>query len=152
MDELRTRILDEIRQILKKPGGRDDKLAQVCRILAQNFPYYNWVGFYIAIPDREELVLGPFVGAPTEHTKIPYGRGICGQAAVKLDTVVVEDVSRENNYLACSPEVKSEIVVPVFAEGKFVAELDIDSHIKGAFSPEDEKFLRKVCEYVAELF
>jgi len=98
------------------------------------------------------LVLGPFVGEPTEHVRIPYGKGICGQTAESGRTFVVADVAQQSNYLACSVKVKSEIVVPVFKDGEFVAELDIDSHTPGAFTPKDRRMLEEVAALAAGLF
>ena len=93
------------------------------------------------------LALGPFQGAMTPHTRIPLNQGICGAAASTGKTVVVDDVSLDNRYLACSTETKSEIVVPVFVRGKVVGELDIDSHFPAAFGDDD----RKLVEYCASL-
>lgn len=131
--------------------SRDEKLRRVCELLASQVPHYDWVGFYLVGERGDELVLGPFVGEPTEHVRIPFGRGVCGRAAVELRTIVVQDVSKETNYLACSPLVKSEIVVPIFKEGKFVGELDIDSHELAPFTEEDRKFLEKVAEVVSKI-
>ena len=78
----------------------------------------------------------------TPHTRIPLNQGICGAAASSGQTIVVDDVSRDSRYLACSLETKSEIVVPVFAHGKVVGELDIDSHFPAAFTPEDQEFVQ----------
>ena len=145
-------LLDKITNFLKFPAGRDEKLLRICKMLHDNIPHYDWVGFYIADEKKQTLSLGPFSGEPTEHTKIKFGEGICGQAAQKKDIFIVQDVSKETNYLSCSPAVKSEIVLPIFKEGKIVAELDIDSHSKSPFTEEDEIFLNKICEMVAFLF
>lgn len=144
--------LTEAKALLESHTGRDEALAALCRFLSERFPQYSWVGFYIVEPGTRELVLGPFVGEPTEHVRIPFGRGICGQAAEREETFVVQDVERESNYLSCSPFVKSEIVVPVFSDGAVAAELDIDSHLRGAFTPEDRAFLEAVAEAAAPLF
>jgi L-methionine (R)-S-oxide reductase len=114
-------------------------------------PYYDWVGFYCVDSSKNELVLGPFVGEPTEHVCIPFGKGLCGQAAERKETVIVQDVTKEPNYLACSPHVKSEIVVPVIKTGRLVGVLDIDSHTRSAFTAEDKRFLEPVCALVAKL-
>lgn len=127
-------------------------LQAICDLLKNDVPYYDWVGFYLTDPDAErELVLGPFSGAPTEHVKIAFGQGICGQAAERKQTFVVPDVSQETNYLSCSPTVKSEIVLPILKEGEVMGELDIDSHTVDAFSEEDRAFLLKVCLAVSRL-
>ena len=111
---------------------------------------YNWVGFYMLEEESGKdpvLVLGPYVGTMTPHTRIPLNQGICGAAASSGETVVVDNVNADPRYLACSRETKSEIVVPVFARRKVVGELDIDSHFPAAFGPED----RQLCEAAAEI-
>jgi len=142
-------LLKRIREIVNSHLRRDEKLRSVCRLLRENFPHYNWVGFYLA--EGNELVLGPFEGEPTQHIRIPFGRGVCGRAAKTKETVVVQDVSKETNYLACSPKVKSEIVVPIMKNGKFIGELDIDSHKLSAFTDKDREFLEKVCEIISDI-
>lgn len=129
-----------------------EKLATVCNLLKNNIPDYDWVGFYFVDPvNPGELILGPFAGEPTEHVRIRFGQGICGQAAERKETFIVEDVVREGNYLACSPLVKSEIVVPIFKNNRVIAELDIDSHAPAAFNQNDERFLKEVGELVIDL-
>lgn len=125
----------------------------MCRLLKEKVSHYDWGGFYLADPStQDELILGPFAGDETEHTRIPFGKGICGQAADRRETFVVQDVAREASYLSCSPKVKSETVVPMFRSGKLVGELDIDSHRPSAFSEEDIKFLESACKILAQLF
>ena len=145
-------MLEEIRKIVKSDAGRDEKLEKICLLLKRRVPHYDWVGFYFAVERKKELVLGPFAGKPTDHTIIQYGRGICGQTALLKKTFIVQDVSKETNYLSCSPTVKSEIVVPVFKSKAFVAELDIDSHKISPFNQEDQKFLEKVSKIISVLF
>lgn len=130
----------------------DKALQAVCEVLRKEVPHYDWVGFYLVDPGKErELVLGPYAGAPTEHVRIPFGYGICGQAAQRKKTFMVPDVTKEQNYLACSPYVKSEIVLPVLKQGEVMGELDIDSNTLDAFSEEDRAFLLKVCYAVSRL-
>ena len=143
-------LLGRIKEIANSRLERDEKLRSICKLLRENFTHFNWVGFYLA--SGNELVLGPFEGEPTEHVRIPFGKGVCGRAAQTRKTLVVQDVSKEINYLACSPKVKSEIVVPILKNGNFVGELDIDSHMLSAFTEEDRKFLEKVCEIISNLF
>jgi L-methionine (R)-S-oxide reductase len=138
-------LLESVKGIAAAPSGRREKLEGICQLLADRVPHYHWVGFYIADDERKELTLGPFVGAPTEHVRIDYGSGICGRAAETGRALVVDDVSRESNYLSCSPKVRSEIVIPIFRSGKIVGELDIDSHAVASFTEEDRKFLEQVC-------
>ncbi|MFL9843834.1 GAF domain-containing protein [Flavobacterium rhizosphaerae] len=131
---------------------RDEKLMQVCHLLKDNMAQYDWVGFYFKNEDKEELVLGPYAGDPTDHTVIPFGRGICGQVAVSGKNFVVPDVAEQDNYIACSINVRSEIVVPIFVNGENIGQIDIDSNMKDAFSDLDERFLEFVNKEVAKLF
>lgn len=135
-------------QIVREECRADVRLKKICRLLASSVEYYNWVGFYIAEPGRRELVLGPYVGSPTDHIRIPYGRGICGQAADVKGTVVAQDVSQEANYLSCSINVRAEIVVPVMRFANVVAEIDIDSHSPSPFTIDDERFLNSLAVLV----
>ncbi|QYJ67176.1 GAF domain-containing protein [Flavobacterium litorale] len=131
---------------------RDEKLLQVCHLLKDNIDYYDWVGFYFKNGDKEELLLGPYAGEATDHKVIPFGKGICGQVAVSNQNFVVPDVSAQDNYIACSITVKSEIVIPLFVEGENIGQIDIDSNVKDAFTAEDESFLEFVNAEVAKLF
>jgi L-methionine (R)-S-oxide reductase len=119
----------------------------ITKLLHQKMLRYNWVGFYMLEKEgqKDMLVLGPFRGTMTPHTRIPLNQGICGAAASTGKTIVIDDVSADSRYLACSLETKSEIVVPVFVDKKVVGELDIDSHFLAAFSPDD----RTICEHAA---
>lgn len=129
----------------------DDKLLQVCQLLEKEVEYYNWVGFYFKNGDKNELKLGPYVGAPTDHTIIPFGKGICGQVALSNQNFVVPDVSAQDNYIACSFTVKAEIVVPIFVNGKNIGQIDIDSNTIDPFTETDERFLEFVCDKVSEI-
>jgi GAF domain-containing protein len=145
-------LINNIIRVAKSATNKNEKLSKICDLLRNSVPYYDWVGFYIANEDAKELSLGPFSGESTEHTKIQFGMGICGQAADRKETFLVQDVTAENNYLSCSPDVRSEIVVPVLKGSRIVAELDIDSHTKTPFSVEDQEFLENVCSIVSQLF
>jgi GAF domain-containing protein len=131
---------------------RDEKLLQLCHLLKDNIDYYDWVGFYFRNGDKEELLLGPYAGEATDHTVIPFGKGICGQVAVSNQNFVVPDVTAQDNYIACSITVKSEVVIPLFVNGKNIGQIDIDSHVLDAFTERDERFLEFVNEEVAKLF
>ena len=133
-------------------AGPDDLLLQICALLKQEVYHYDWVGFYILDKEKNELVLGPFVGKPTQHTHIAVGKGICGQVAASGQPMVVQDVTQVENYISCGLEVQSEIVVPVMKDGKFVAELDIDSHSPAPFTEADNEFLSKVCDLLTNQF
>src|SRR5215470_20386997 len=143
-----TSLLAELEKLAASAVSADALMNSIVSLLHEKLTRYNWVGFYmIDSNDANMLVLGPFRGAPTPHTRIPLNQGICGAAASSGQTVVVDDVNDDPRYLACSLETKSEIVVPVFAKGRVVGELDIDSHLHAAFGPDD----RKLCEHAAHL-
>lgn len=148
------KLIENTRQIVdQSQKKRDEKLQEIAALLADNVAVFDWVGFYLVDPNAErELVLGPYVGEETEHTRIPFGTGICGQAADSHETFVVQDVSEADNYLACSIHVKSEVVVPIMKDGDFVAELDIDSHAKNAITQEHQAMLEEICNIIAKIF
>jgi len=124
----------------------------VCKLLHERMLKYNWVGFYMLEHGTEPavLVLESFLGAMTPHTRIPLNQGICGAAASSGKTIVVDDVSKDSRYLACSLETKSEIVVPVFVKKQVAGELDIDSHFAAAFGPEDQALVQYCAEVVGK--
>ncbi|MBR9853791.1 MAG: GAF domain-containing protein [Algicola sp.] len=137
-------IQDESRSV-------DTRLGEICELLRSNVDYYDWVGFYFKNGDKEELKLGPYAGAPTDHTIIPFGKGICGQVAVSNENFVVPDVAAQDNYIACSITVKAEIVVPLFVNGENVGQIDIDSNTPDPFTSEDERFLEFINAEVAKI-
>ncbi|MBW8333111.1 MAG: GAF domain-containing protein [Prolixibacteraceae bacterium] len=145
-----TEVFQKIAALVKI--NPEDLLLRICELLKQEVYHYDWVGFYILDQERNELVLGPFVGKPTQHTRIAVGKGICGQVAESGQTMVVQDVTQVENYISCGLDVQSEIVVPVMKDGKFVAELDIDSHSPAPFTPADSEFLAKVCDLLKDHF
>jgi len=142
----------KIREILHSKGAHvNDRLQELCELLKARVPYYDWVGFYFRNGSKEELILGPYAGAPTDHTIIPFGKGICGQVAVSNANFVVPDVSAQDNYIACSITVKAEIVVPMFINGENIGQIDIDSNTPNPFTAEDERFLEFVTTEVAKI-
>jgi GAF domain-containing protein len=145
-------LLDTSRRILNATPTSRDALQALCSYLREAVPHYDWVGIYEADGNRRTLSLGPFAGDPTEHVGIPFGRGVCGQVAESQKTVLVDDVSLEGNYLSCSPNVRSEIVVPIMVGNRFVAEIDIDSHTESAFGPEDRRLLEALARMLSPLF
>lgn len=146
-------IISRTEDILDRPVSRDEKLFAICELLDDEVEVFDWVGFYLVDPDADrELVLGPYVGEATDHTRIPFGKGICGQAADTEQTFVVQDVSEEDNYLACSIHVKAEIVVPILKNGKLVGELDIDSHTKNSITKEHRRMLEDICDMLGSEF
>jgi GAF domain-containing protein len=144
------KVYNSIQELVKV--NSPDLLLRICELLKQKVYHYDWVGFYILDPENNALALGPFVGKPTPHTYIPVGKGICGQVAASGQTMVVQDVTQVENYISCGLEVQSEIVVPVLKEGRFVAELDIDSHSPAPFTVDDSLFLARVCDLLANRF
>jgi len=139
-------LISELDALAKSARSAEALMKGIVALLHEKLTRYNWVGFYMLEKDGGDfLVLGPFKGTMTPHTRIPLNQGICGAAASSGKTVVVDDVNSDPRYLACSLETKSEIVVPVFVKGKVAGELDIDSHFLAAFGPEDRKF----CEHAA---
>ncbi len=129
----------------------DERLLSICELIETHIEHYNWVGFYFRNGNKEELHLGPYVGEPTDHKVIPFGKGICGQVAVSNENFVVPDVAAQDNYIACSIAVKAEIVVPVFVDGKNIGQIDIDSNTPDPFTEADEYFLEFVNKKVSEM-
>ena len=137
--------------ISKTENSINERLFDICKLLQDYISYYNWVGFYFRNGNKEELILGPYVGTPTDHTIIPFGKGICGQVAVSNKNFVVPDVTAQDNYIACSITVKAEIVIPIFLNGENIGQIDIDSNTPDPFTEEDERFLEFVCSKVASI-
>jgi len=129
----------------------NEKLTQICELLQTSIPVYDWVGFYFANEVKKTLDLKAFAGASTDHTIIPFGKGICGQVAESNTNFVVGDVQAQDNYIACNIAVKAEIVIPLFKDGKNIGQIDIDSHTANPFTTKDERFLEWVNDKVAEI-
>ena len=126
---------------------KEDLASFVVQFLNKKIPHYNWVGIYMI--DGENLVLRTYSGPKeTEHTKIKVGDGICGLAAKKELTVIVPDVSKDSRYIACFPETKSELVAPIFKEGKVTGEVDIDSDFVNPFTNQDKHFLDRIINLI----
>jgi len=142
------RLLPMVEKASREIDDLDYFYHEVVKILDSNVPYYNWTGFYFMQDGL--LQLGPYIGRPTEHVKIKVGQGICGRAVAENSTIVVDDVTKEENYLACSIETKSEIVVPIRVGDEIVGEIDIDSDEKGAFDDDDRRFLEAVADIVSK--
>ena len=145
---LRTQVISITEQSDKTT---ERKLHAICELLRESVNHYDWVGFYFKNGDKEELKLGPYAGEPTDHTIIPFGKGICGQVAVSNENFVVPDVQAQDNYIACSITVKSEIVVPLFVNGENIGQIDIDSNTPDPFTEADERFLEFVNSEVAKI-
>jgi L-methionine (R)-S-oxide reductase len=145
-------VREEIATLAKTALTPKALMEGVCKLLHERMLKYNWVGFYMLEPGTKPpvLILESFVGAMTPHTRIPLNQGICGAAASSGKTIVVDDVSKDSRYLACSLETKSEIVVPVFVKNQVVGELDIDSHFAAAFGAEDQALVQYCAEVVGK--
>ena len=148
IDEIR----NELSELAQAVPTAQELMQTMVKLLHERMLKYNWVGFYMLEPGAQPpmLVLGAFKGAMTPHTRIPLNQGICGAAAASGQTVVIDDVSKDPRYLACSLETKSEIVVPVFVHRKVVGELDIDSHFPAAFTSEHQDLVQHCATLVGK--
>jgi GAF domain-containing protein len=144
----REQLLIAIRSAIAAAPNAGAAMQQAVRLLKDGVPHYTWVGIYLI--DGEELVLGPFLGKPSPHTRIPLGRGICGAAATEKATIIVDDVNADPRYLACSIETRSEIVVPIMNGSEVLGEIDIDSDQPAAFGAADRALLEQVASLLAE--
>ena len=140
-------VLDRVTEAIHHSGDDRSAMEAAVRTLEREVPHYTWVGIYLL--DGNELVLGPFVGKPSPHTRIPLGRGICGAAATEQTTIIVDDVNSDPRYLACSIETRSEIVVPIMLGGEVLGEIDIDSDRLAAFTGDDQRLLEAVAADLA---
>jgi L-methionine (R)-S-oxide reductase len=137
-------LLSEMRQLASIAPSLAALQEGMAEAIPRRLPYYNWTGFYMLDPDDSEtLILGPFVGDSTTHVRIPVSQGICGAAVALGKTVIVDDVNVDPRYLSCSIKTKSEIVVPIYSQGRVIGEIDIDSHNPAAFTDIDRAFLEE---------
>ena len=144
--------LNLVRTIIAEAPGQDAAAQRVVEALHDRFSHYDWVGIYWLDAPANELVLGPWMGAEaTEHTRIPVGVGICGAAAASGQTEIVDDVNADPRYLACFASTRSEIVVPIFADGHVIGEIDIDGSDIAAYDETDARFLEEVAALLAPL-
>lgn len=141
-------IADEIRREVAPLTDPIQAMTRAVEILKHRVSSYTWVGIYLLSGD--ELILGPFLGTPSPHTRIPLGRGICGAAAAEKQTIIVDDVQSDPRYLACSLETRSEIVVPIMRGGFVIGEIDIDSDRAAAFGERDRAMLEDVAAILSE--
>ena len=141
---------DCIEIVKKRQSNKNLALGEICKLLNEKIDFYDWVGFYFLNEDEKKLVLLSFAGKPTEHKEIPVGRGICGQVAKTSKSLIINDVSKEKNYISCDIEVKSEIVVPIFVDRKNIGQIDVDSKSKNAFDKNDENFLNQLNDLISK--
>ncbi len=145
-----TAILDELRHLAVSAPTLESLQQSIVETISRRLSYCNWTGFYMLDPsDPQTLILGPFVGDPTPHIRIPVTEGICGAAVATGETVIVDDVNSDPRYLSCSIKTKSEIVVPIYLRESVVGEIDIDSHDLAAFTGVDRVFLEEVAAMVS---
>lgn len=146
-------LVTEIRTAIEAESDATRAMQTAVELLKRRMPDYTWVGIYLL--DGNELVLGPFRGKPSPHTRIPLGMGICGAAAANEATIIVDDVNADPRYLACSVDTRSEIVVPIMRRAtngmnEVLGEIDIDSDRPAAFGTADKELLEAVAEVLAE--
>jgi L-methionine (R)-S-oxide reductase len=147
MTDRHQNALDAVHGALADEPDTQRAMESTVQLLSRHLPDYTWTGIYLL--DGNELCLGPFVGRPTPHTRIPVGRGICGAAAAEKATIIVDDVNADPRYLACSIDTRSEIVVPIMLDGKVLGELDVDSDRPAAFTADDQALLEQVAALLA---
>jgi L-methionine (R)-S-oxide reductase len=140
-------VLSRVKTAIDSGSDAAAAMERAVAVLKQEIPDYSWVGIYLL--DGEDLVLGPFLGKPSPHVRIPLGRGICGAAATQKATIIVDDVTEDPRYLACSIETKSEIVVPIMQGARVLGEIDIDSDRAAAFGAPDRQLLEAVAALLA---
>jgi GAF domain-containing protein len=145
--ETQQSVLAKIDEELASERDRTRAMERAVAILKREMPSYTWVGIYLL--EGDELVLGPFLGKPSPHTRIPLARGICGAAASEKQTIIVDDVNADPRYLACSLETRSEIVVPIMSGTRVLGEIDIDSDRPAAFTADDRTLLEAVASLLA---
>jgi L-methionine (R)-S-oxide reductase len=148
---LHEELLQEFRDFARTAPTAKDVMERIAQRLHEKMTRYNWVGFYLVdAADPGVLLVGPFVGSFTPNARIPLSTGLCGAAASSGKTVVVQDVSKDARYLAGSPLVKCEIVVPIFVKNKLVSELDVESYFVGAFTSAEQEFIEGCASLVGE--
>jgi GAF domain-containing protein len=145
-----TDVLSSVRASIAQAPTCEDALRLAVTVLKEQMSDYSWVGIYLL--EGDELVLGPFLGKPSPHTRIPLNQGICGAAASHKQTIIVDDVDADPRYLACSLETRSEIVVPIMRGSEVLGEIDIDSDRKAAFGPADRDLLEATAAALAARF
>ena len=143
----KSQIVHLLAQMASDASGPESLMAETVSLLQRERPHYNWVGVYLL--EGNELVLGPYVGKPTPHMRIPLDKGICGAAASSGRTLIVDDVNADPRYLACSLATRSEIVVPIIRDARVLGEIDIDSDQPAAFAEDDRTLLEAVAEILA---
>ena len=133
----------------KKSLSLKSALDEICKLLKAKISYFDWVGFYFANYKKKELILKSYVGIKTDHTIIPFGKGVCGQVAVSNKNFIVPNVDVQDNYISCNINVKSEVVIPIFLNGNNIGQIDVDSNLIDPFTKKDIELLEAICEKVS---
>ncbi|MFQ5700255.1 MAG: GAF domain-containing protein [Acidobacteriota bacterium] len=141
-------VVEAVQGVVARARTLEEALESTTRVVHESSQKYDWTGIYL-MDGAHELVLSRYVGAPSPHTRIPLGEGICGAAASQKGTIIVPDVRADPRYLACSIETRSEIVVPILHGDAVVGEIDIDSHTPHAFDETDRRMLEQVADLLA---
>ncbi len=146
-------LLQEFQNFAKTAPTAEAVMARIAQRLHEKMTRYNWVGFYLVDPgDSGVLLVGPFAGSFTPNARIPLNTGLCGAAATSRQTVVVHDVAKDPRYLAGSPLVKCEIVVPILVKNRLVGELDIESYFTATFTKPEQDFVEACAALVGYIF
>ena len=143
-----TKTIKDLQQMRDEGHLSDALLRAAVRSIEESDERFDWVGVYLL--GEEGLWLHNYVGEPTEHAKIPVGTGVCGRAVQERTNLNIPDVSAEENYLSCSPDVQSELVILIRAGEDIFGQIDIDSEEKAAFTDEDEVALIGIADKLAE--
>jgi GAF domain-containing protein len=143
------KVVDELDSLVSKGLSKDQILTESVRLIHSSNPAYNWTGIYML--EGDTLVLHNYIGKHTDHTRIPVGTGVCGSAVAERRDINVPDVTELDNYLACSLETRSEIVVLIRHGDTIYGQIDIDSDQTGAFNKEDEEFLSRIANHLADI-
>ncbi len=145
-------VIGDLEAAQARGASQDELLEAAVRAIEASEPRYDWVGIYLL--DGDMLTLHNYVGRPTEHSRIPVGVGVCGSAVAERRDINVPDVRELENYLACSVETRAELVVLISdpVSGRIHGQIDLDSDRPGAFTPEDERELRRVADWLGRLF
>lgn len=142
-------LLDEFESFARTAASAESLMEHIARSLHENMTRYNWVGFYLLDNSNPRaLVLGPYAGSFSPHKRIPLDSGLCGACASSGKTVLVNDVASDPRYLAGSPMVKGNLIVPIFVKKNVVAELDLETYFTNTFQKADQKFAESCADLV----
>src|SRR4030095_5199890 len=143
-------IASLVERVTSSPAPLDEALRYAVKILKEELEHYNRVGIYLL--EGDTLVLHNYIGKPTEHTRIPVGVGVCGAAVAEGANQIIADVTKLDNYLACSLETRAEIVVLIRRGAEILGQIDIDSDLENAFNQRDESLLARIADLLASRF